>query len=94
MNGIEIFILVVLTILMGLGAVHQYLKHKDSLKNFTQDVKDIEVKAEQVVNELYNKDLRPTTSKKPTTKVVEEAKPEFPIDKPKKKRKYYPRKKK
>jgi hypothetical protein len=47
-----------------------------------EDVKDIEVKAEEVVNELYNKDLRPAVEEKTTEEVA----------KPKKKRKYYPKK--
>ncbi len=61
----------------------------------------------KLAEELYNKDLRPVVAKKvkptpaPELEVVEpefiakEVKPEFPIDKPaKKKRKYYPKKKK
>jgi hypothetical protein len=60
----------------------------------------------KLAEELYNKDLRPVVAKKaktvqaPELEVVEpefvakESKPEFPIDKPaKKKRKYYPKKK-
>lgn len=68
-----------------------------------------ELQQEELGKELYNKDLRPIVAKKapkkekvvevtpePTVVVVEEvkeAKPEFPIDKPKKKKKYYPKKK-
>lgn len=60
----------------------------------------------KLATELYNKDLRPIVARKakrkpaPELEVVEpefvakESKPEFPIDKPaKKKRKYYPKKK-
>jgi len=60
----------------------------------------------KLAEELYNKDLRPIVAKKAKTKpapelevveaefVPKESKPEFPIDKPvKKKRKYYPKKK-
>jgi hypothetical protein len=62
----------------------------------------------ELAKELYNKDLRPIAAKKApkeekvkevsvAAKAVEEAKKEtkseFPIDKPKKKRKYYPKKK-
>lgn len=60
-----------------------------------------------LAKELYNKDLRPIVAKKAPKKekvvevpegiveepVKKEPKPEFPIDKPKKKRKYYPKKK-
>jgi hypothetical protein len=60
----------------------------------------------KLAEELYNKDLRPVVAKKAKPQVAEELnvveaefvanepKPEFPIDKPKKKRKYYPKKKK
>ena len=62
----------------------------------------------ELAQELYNKDLRPIVAKKAPKKekveevipegiveepVKKEPKPEFPIDKPKKKRKYYPKKK-
>ncbi len=59
----------------------------------------------KLAEELYNKDLRPVVAKKaktvqaPELEVIEpefvakESKSEFPIDKPKKKRKYYPKKK-
>lgn len=128
MTVIEIIVLI-LTI-VGLAGVigYQLTKGQPYLKDMVQDVKDIEVKAEQVANELYNKDLRPIVAKKASKKVevtsqditqeviekvveiakvtpeettievqpviekVKETKPEFPIDKPKKKRKYYPRK--
>ena len=128
MTIVEIIVLI-LTI-VGLAGVigYQLTKGQPYLKDMVQDVKDIEVKAEQVSNELYNKDLRPVAAKKASKKVevtsqditqeviekvveiakitpeettievqpvvekVKETKPEFPIDKPKKKRKYYPRK--
>lgn len=116
MTGIEIFTLVILVVFVAAGVAHQFSKHHGSLKDMVQDVKDIEVQAEQVANELYNKDLRPIVAKKAPKKdkvtqqvesmkkVVEAhdtfikeidkvSKSEFPIDKPKKKRKYYPRKK-
>jgi hypothetical protein len=60
----------------------------------------------KLAEELYNKDLRPVVTKKTKTKpapelkvvepefVAKESKAEFPIDKPKKKRKYYPKNKK
>ncbi len=61
----------------------------------------------ELAKELYNKDLRPIVAKKAPKKekvvevpegiveepVKKETKTEFPIDKPKKKRKYYPKKK-
>jgi uncharacterized OsmC-like protein len=128
MTIVEIIVLI-LTI-VGLAGVigYQLTKGQPYLKDMVQDVKDIEVKAEQVSNELYNKDLRPVAAKKASKKVevtsqditqevvekvveiakitpeattvnleavvekVKETKSEFTIDKPKKKRKYYPRK--
>jgi hypothetical protein len=60
----------------------------------------------KLAEELYNKDLRPIVTSKINPVVVEElnvvepefvakvSKSEFPIDKPKKKRKYYPKVKK
>jgi hypothetical protein len=62
----------------------------------------------QLAKELYNKDLRPVVAKKAPKKekveevipegiveepIKEKTKSEFPIDKSKKKRKYYPKKK-
>lgn len=147
MTAIEIFTLVLVILFVAVVVGYNYSKHKGSLKDMIQDVKDIGVQAEQVANELYNKDLRPTPPKKApkkdkvtqqveamkkvveahdtlveeinkiTPEVVEkvveiakvlpqaatvsveavvekvkQTKPEFPIDKPKRKRKYYPKK--
>jgi hypothetical protein len=59
----------------------------------------------KLAEELYNKDLRPIVARKAKPKVAKElevvepefvakeSKSEFPIDRPKKKRKYYPKKK-
>jgi predicted Holliday junction resolvase-like endonuclease len=82
MTGFEIFTLILVIIFVAATVAYQFSKHHRSLKDMIEDVKDIEVKAEEVVNELYNKDLRPAVEEKTT----EEA------DKPKKKRKYYPKK--
>jgi hypothetical protein len=82
MTGIEIFTLVLLIIFLAAGIGYNYSKYYGSLKDMVEDVKDIEVKAEEVVNELYNKDLRPAVGEKTTEEVA----------KPKKKRKYYPKK--
>lgn len=125
MTGIEIFTLLFLGVLVVVGVAHQLTKHHDVDQDIVQDAKSIEVEAEQVSQELYNKDLRPIVAKKAPKKdkvveqveamrkvvdahdtlveeiakvapqdVKKEPKPEFPIDKPKKKRKYYPKKKK
>lgn len=129
MTIIEIIVLIFMIVLVAGVVGYQVTKGKPSLKDMVQDVKDIEVKTEQVANELYNKDLRPVAAKKVSKKVevtsqditqeviekvveiakvtpeattvnleavvekVKETKLEFPIDKPKKKRKYYPKKK-
>jgi hypothetical protein len=98
MTGIEIFTLIFLGVLVVAGIAHQVTKNHSSLKDMVQDVKDIEVQAEELAKELYNKDLRPIVAKKAAKEdkaeeVEKETKPEFPIDKPKRKRKYYPKKK-
>jgi FtsZ-interacting cell division protein ZipA len=94
MTGFEIIILIVAIVLIAVLVAGFVTKDHDSLKDMVEDAKDIEVKAKEVADELYNKDLRPIVAKKTTEKPVETTKSEFPIDKPKKKRKYYPKKKK
>jgi hypothetical protein len=94
MTIIEIIVLVVLIVLVAALAAYNVSKKFPPLSEMVEDVKDIEVKAEEIVSELYNKDLRPIVVKKPTKKIDEAPKSEFPIEKPKKKRKYYPKKKK
>jgi len=96
-------------ILVALIAIAAYLTHtldkNDELPTVTPYTKE-ELDNIKLAEELYNKDLRPVVAKKvkarpaPELEVVEaefvpkESKPEFPIDKPvKKKRKYYPKKK-
>jgi len=96
-------------ILVALIAIAAYLTHSldknDELPTVTPYTKE-ELDNIKLAEELYNKDLRPVVAKKvkakpaPELEVVEaeflpkESKPEFPIDKPvKKKRKYYPKKK-
>lgn len=104
MSGFEIIILIIAIVIIA-GAIAAYLtRGQKSLKEMTQDYYNNE-EAQEVVElaqELYNKDLRPIVAKKApkevkteavVEEVVKEAKPEFPIDKPKKKRKYYPKNK-
>jgi Sec-independent protein translocase protein TatA len=80
-----------------------------TLKEFKMDFDNNKEAQElvEISKELYNKDLRPIVAKKAPKQVKVEAvlegiveepvkketKSEFPIDKPKKKRKYYPKKK-
>ena len=96
MNGIEIIILigVVVAIAAGIGYYMNYgqptLKEMKEDFNKNEEVKEIV----ELAKELYNKDLRPIVAKK-APKEVKEIKSEFPIEQPaKKKRKYYPKKKK
>ena len=93
MNGFEIIILIVIVV-VGAAALGYYMtKGQPSLKEMTKDYHNNE-EAQEVVElakELYNKDLRPIVAKK----APKETKSEFPIEQPaKKKRKYYPKKKK
>lgn len=102
MTGIEIIILIGLVVILAAGIGYYMTKDQPSLKEMTKDYYNNE-EAQEVVElakELYNKDLRPIVAKKAPKEVVKEevkeekqSKPEFPIDKPKKKRKYYPKKK-
>ncbi len=102
MSGFEIIILIV-TIVAIAAAIGAFVtREQKSLKEMTKDYYNNE-EAQEVVDlakELYNKDLRPTVVKKtpketPVEETKKETKSEFPIDKPtKKKRKYYPKKKK
>jgi len=97
-------------ILIGIIAIVAYLTYTfdkdDKLPTVLPYTKE-ELENIKLAEELYNKDLRPVITKKTKTKpapelkiaeaefVPKEIKPEFPIDKPaKKKRKYYPKKKK
>ena len=95
MSGFEIVILVLVVVIVA-AVIGAYMNHgTPSLKEMKEDYYQNE-EAQEVVElaqELYNKDLRPIVAKKaPKTK---ETKAEFPIEKPaKKKRKYYPKKKK
>jgi hypothetical protein len=94
MTIIEIIVLVVLIALVAGIISYQLTKGQPSLKDMTQDLENIEVETTEITDELYNKDLRPIVVKKSTKKIDEAPKSEFPIEKPKKKRKYYPKKKK
>lgn len=93
MTGIEIIILIVIVV-VGAGAIAYYMtKGQPSLKEMTEDYYNNEEAQEivELAKELYNKDLRPIVAKK----APKETKSEFPIEQPaKKKRKYYPKKKK
>jgi len=97
-------------ILIGIIAIVAYLTYTfdkdDKLPTVLPYTKE-ELENIKLAEELYNKDLRPVITKKNKTKpapeleiaeaefVPKEIKPEFLIDKPaKKKRKYYPKKKK
>jgi Sec-independent protein translocase protein TatA len=98
-------IILVLVIVAGTAGLAYYMQRgTKTLKEFKMDF-DNNKEAQELVElskELYNKDLRPIVAKKAPKKekveavveeVVKETKAEFPIDKPKKKRKYYPKKK-
>lgn len=95
MSGFEIIILIIIVVLATAIIGTFVTNGQKSLKEMTEDYHNNE-EAQEVVElakELYNKDLRPIVAKKaPKTK---ENKAEFPIEQPaKKKRKYYPKKKK
>lgn len=96
MNGFEIIILIGLVVAIATGIGYYMTKGQPSLKEMTEDYHNNEEVQEvvELAKELYNKDLRPIVAKK-APKEVKETKSEFPIEQPaKKKRKYYPKKKK
>ena len=98
--------IILLVVIIAIAAYLTYsLDKKDELPTLPTYTKE-ELDNIKLAEELYNKDLRPIVAKKAKTKpapelevveaefVPKEVKPEFPIDKPaKKKRKYYPKKK-
>ena len=97
--------IILLAIIIAIAAYLTYSLDKDELPTVPTYTKE-ELDNIKLAEELYNKDLRPIVARKakrkpaPELEVVEaefvpkEVKPEFPIDKPaKKKRKYYPKKK-
>jgi Sec-independent protein translocase protein TatA len=93
-------IILVLVIVAGTAGLAYYMQRgTKTMSEFKADF-DNNKEAQEVVDlakELYNKDLRPVVAKKAPkeTKEIKETKSEFPIEQPaKKKRKYYPRKKK
>jgi hypothetical protein len=95
MNGLEVIILIGLVVAMAAGVGYFLTKGQPTLKEMTEDYhKNEEIKEiVELSQELYNKDLRPIVAKKAPK--AKETKSEFPIEQPaKKKRKYYPKKKK
>ena len=90
-------IILVLVIIAGTAGLAYYMQRGTKpMSEFKADFDNNKEAQElaELAKELYNKDLRPIVAKK-APKEVKETKPEFPIEQPaKKKRKYYPRKKK
>ena len=95
-------IILVLVIVAGTAGLAYYMQRgTKTMSEFKADFDNNKEAQElaELAKELYNKDLRPIVAKKATTpkevKETKETKSEFPIEQPaKKKRKYYPRKKK
>ena len=100
--GLAIIFIAIYYSVKYLSNKHSELAQEPAPQEYTKE----ELDNIKLAEELYNKDLRPVVAKKAKTKpapelevvepefVAKESKPEFPIDKPKKKRKYYPKKKK
>lgn len=95
MNGIEIIVLILAIVLMVVGVGYYMNYGQPTLREMEEDFnKNEEVKeVVELAKELYNKDLRPIVAKKAPKEVKKEVAEvtEHPI---KKKRKYYPKKKK
>jgi FtsZ-interacting cell division protein ZipA len=99
MSGFDIIILIIAIAIIAAVVGAFVTSGQKSLKEMTEDFHNNEEAQEivELAQELYNKDLRPIVAKKAPKEVkeVKETKSEFPIEQPaKKKRKYYPRKKK
>lgn len=96
MSGFDIIFLIIAIVVIA-GAVGAFVtREQKSLEEMTKDYHNNEDAQEvvELAKELYNKDLRPIVAKK-APKEAKETKAEFPIEQPaKKKRKYYPKKKK
>jgi hypothetical protein len=100
--GLAIIFIAIYYSVKYLSNKHSEPVQEPTLEEYTKE----ELDNIKLAEELYNKDLRQVVAKKtkpqpsPELKVVEEefvpkeSKSEFPIEKPKKKRKYYPKKKK
>jgi alkyl hydroperoxide reductase subunit AhpF len=90
-------IILVLVIVAGTAGLAYYMQRGTKpMSEFKADFDNNKEAQElaELAKELYNKDLRPIVAKK-APKEVKETKSEFPIEQPaKKKRKYYPKKKK
>jgi len=102
-----ITVIVILVAALAIAGLLTYAFHKNDndLPFIAPTYTKEELDNIKLVEELYNKDLRPVVAKKVKPVVAKEleviepelltkeSKPEFPIDKPaKKKRKYYPKK--
>jgi hypothetical protein len=95
MNGLEIIILIGLIVAMAAGVGYFLTKGQPTLKEMTEEPKEkfqprkvIQQTATRQVNDAVKEVVGITEPE-----VKKETKSEFPIDKPKKKRKYYPKKK-
>jgi hypothetical protein len=99
MSGFDIIVLIIAIAIIAAVVGAFVTREQKSLKEMTKDYYNNE-EAQEVVKltqELYNKDLRPIVAKKAPKEVkeVKETKSEIPTEQPaKKKRKYYPKKKK
>jgi hypothetical protein len=105
MTILESIILIAAIVLVALFISYQMQRGTKTMQEFKDDYYNNEEIQEvaELVQELYNKDLRPITAKK-TSKTIDEElvikatgtdEPYVPIEnstKPKKKRKYYPKK--
>lgn len=93
MSGFDIIVLIIAITIIAAVVGAFVTREQKSLEEMTKNYHNNEEVQEVVdlAQELYNKDLRPIVAKK----APKETKSEFPIEQPaKKKRKYYPKKKK
>lgn len=98
MTGFEIIILI--GVIIAIAAVIGYYMTHDhpTLKEMTEEVKEEKFQPRKVTVQTPSRQVNEAVKEavgitEPKVKKEKQEKPEFPIDKPKKKRKYYPKKK-
>jgi len=101
MNGIEVIILIGLIVVMAAGVGYYMTKELPTLKSMEEEIKEepkekfqprkitVQTPTRQV-NDVVKEVIGIT---EPEVKKEKQTEPESPVDKPKKKRKYYPKKK-
>ena len=98
MTGFDIIILILVVVIVAAG-IGAYMNHgTPSLEDMTEEVKEEKFQPRKLTIQAPTRQVNEAVKEavgitEPKVKKEKQEKPEFPIDKPKKKRKYYPKKK-